>query len=126
MCRHREFLFSKIHAASTAHPSCVLLYYDSPGDPSREDVVGLFIQPLDEESVRAHNYMGVIDDVSTETEIKAYQLLIFAEDKPILENQYPKRLPLNPRAETPIRADKSAIAYRRWLSDLGMTYGVIP
>ena len=76
--------------------------------------------------VRAHNYMGVIDDTSTNTDIKGYQLLIFAQDKPILENQHPKRLPLDPRAETPIRADRSAIAYRRWLSDLGVTYGVIP
>ena len=28
--------------------------------------------------------------------------LIFAQDKPILENQIPKRLPLAPSAETPI------------------------
>lgn len=34
-------------------------------------------------------------------------------------------LPLDPRAETPIRSDRSSIAYRRWLSDLGVTYGVI-
>ena len=33
---------------------------------------------------------------------------------------------LDPRAETPIRADKSAIAYRRWLSQKGITYGTIP
>ena len=38
----------------------------------------------------------------------------------------PQLLPLDPRAETPIRADRSAIAYRRWLSRLGVTYGVIP
>ena len=37
-----------------------------------------------------------------------------------------RRLPLDPRAETPIRADKSAIAYRRWLSRKGIAYGVIP
>ena len=42
-----------------------------------------------------------------------------------LENQFPKKLPLDSRAETPIRADKSAIAYRRWLSQKGLTYGVI-
>ena len=52
--------------------------------------------------------MGVIDDISTNTDIKGYQLLIFAQDKPILENQHPKRLPLDARAETPIRADRSA------------------
>ena len=36
------------------------------------------------------------------------------------------KLPLDPRSETPIRADKSAIAYRRWLSQKGITYGMIP
>ena len=45
---------------------------------------------------------------------------------PILENQYPKLLPLDPRAGTPIRSDRASITYRRWLSDLGVTYGVIP
>jgi hypothetical protein len=47
-------------------------------------------------------------------------------DKPILENQFPKLLPLDPRIETPTRADNAAITYRRWLSGLGVTYGVIP
>ena len=108
------------------HPYCVMLYYDTRTDPALEDVIALFIQPMSEERVRAHNYMGVIDDDSSDNQIKVYQLLIFGQDKPILENQNPKRLPLDPRAETPIRADKSAIVYRRWLSDLGVTYGVIP
>ncbi len=107
------------------HPYCVMLYYDTLADPSREDVIALFIQPMTEERVRAHNYMGVIDTASTDNEIKAYQLSIIGQDKPILENQYPKRLPLDPRAETPIRADKSAIAHRRWLAHLGVTYGVV-
>ena len=108
------------------HPYCVMLYYDTASDPSLEDVIALFIQPMTEERVRAHNYMGVIDDDSSNNQIKVYQLLIFGQDKPILENQNPKRLPLDPRAETPIRADKSAIVYRRWLSEQGVTYGVIP
>jgi phenylpropionate dioxygenase-like ring-hydroxylating dioxygenase large terminal subunit len=108
------------------HPYCVMLYYDSLPDPSREDICGIWIQPMTDELVRVHNYMGVIDDTSTDNQIKEYQLLIFSQDKPILENQHPKLLPLDPLAETPIRADKSAIAYRRWLSELGVTYGVIP
>jgi len=49
-----------------------------------------------------------------------------SQDKPIVENQYPKLLPLDPRIETPIKADKLAVAYRRRLSELGVTYGVIP
>ena len=108
------------------HPFCVMLFYDSLPDPSLEDICAIWVQPMSADRVRAHNYMGVIDDASTDTQIKDYQLLIFAQDKPILENQHPRLLPLDPRAETPIRADRSAIAYRRWLHDLGVTYGVIP
>ena len=45
---------------------------------------------------------------------------------PILENQLPKRLPLDTRAETPIRADAVSVYYRRWLRDHAVTYGAIP
>ncbi len=107
-------------------PFCVMLYWDSYDDPSREDVIGMWVQPMRQEQVRAHRYLGTIDRTSTDNEIRHHQLLILGQDKPIVENQRPKRLPLHPQAETPIRADKSAIAYRRWLSEKGVTYGVIP
>ena len=71
-------------------------------------------------------FLSLLDDSNTDSVIRRFQQEVFAQDKPILENQSPKLLPLDPRAETPIRADKLAIAYRRWLSDLGVTYGVIP
>ena len=84
------------------------------------------MHPIGEEFIRAHLFLSLLDHASTDTTIRRFQQIIFSQDKPILENQYPKRLPLDPRAETPIRADKTAIAYRRWLTDLGVTYGVIP
>ncbi len=108
------------------HPFCSVLYKSSPGAPGRNDVIGLFLQPVDQEHVRAHMLLSLIDDESSDARLRNFQQTIFAQDKPILENQIPKRLPLDPRAETPIRADKSAIAYRRWLSSKGVTYGVIP
>ena len=52
--------------------------------------------------------------------------LIFAQDKPILENEFPKRLPLDRRAEIPVRADAASIVFRRWLGAHGVTYGAIP
>ena len=58
--------------------------------------------------------------------MSGFQQTIFGQDKPILENQVPKRLPLDPRAEMPVRADKSSITYRRWLAAKGVTYGTIP
>ena len=108
------------------HPYCAMLYKSAPTDDERLDVIGIFVRPLSEEFVRAHLFLSLIDEVSTDTTIRRFQQTIFAQDKPILENQHPKRLPLDPRAETPIRADKTAIAYRRWLGELGVTYGVIP
>jgi phenylpropionate dioxygenase-like ring-hydroxylating dioxygenase large terminal subunit len=108
------------------HPYCSVLYKSSPEAPERRDVIAIFLQPVGEERCRAHLLQSMIDSTSTITELRRFQQTIFGQDKPILENQYPKRLPLDPRSETPIRADKSAIAYRRWLSQKGITYGVIP
>lgn len=108
------------------HPFCSVLYKSCPEDESRRDVIGIFLQPMTEERCRAHLLQSMIDSQSTLTDLRRFQQTIFGQDKPILENQYPKKLPLDPRAETPIRADKSAIAYRRWLGQKGITYGVIP
>ncbi|RVA53339.1 aromatic ring-hydroxylating dioxygenase subunit alpha [Mesorhizobium sp. M7A.F.Ca.US.001.01.1.1] len=108
------------------HPYCSVLYKSSPVDETRRDVIAVFLQPVDQEHVRAHMLLCVLDEDNEDKVIKRFQQTIFGQDKPILENQVPKRLPLDPRAETPIRADKSAIAYRRWLSQKGVTYGVIP
>ena len=108
------------------HPYCSVLYKSSPTDVSRMDVIAIFCQPTGEESVRAHLMLSMLDEANSLTALRRFQQTIFGQDRPILENQYPKRLPLDPRAETPIRADKSAIVYRRWLSSRGVNYGVIP
>jgi phenylpropionate dioxygenase-like ring-hydroxylating dioxygenase large terminal subunit len=107
------------------HPYCVLLYKSCPVDEDRMDVIGLFCKSMRADHIEASMLLCLIDDTNSTTVLRRFQLAIFGQDKPILENQYPKCLPLDPRAETPIRADKVAIAYRRWLSDLGVTYGVI-
>ncbi|CUR56823.1 conserved hypothetical protein; putative ferredoxin subunit of nitrite reductase and ring-hydroxylating dioxygenase [metagenome] len=108
------------------HPFCSVLYKTSGGDVSRQDVIAVFLQPVDQERTRAHMLLSVLDEENEDKQIRNFQQSIFGQDKPILENQFPKRLPLDPRAETPIRADKSAVAYRRWLSSKGITYGVVP
>lgn len=108
------------------HPYCAVLYKSSPARPGRMDVIAIFCQPMGEEMIRAHLMLSMLDDENSLTAMRRFQQTIFGQDRPILENQYPKKLPLDPRAETPIRADKSAIAYRRWLSQKGINYGVIP
>ena len=55
-----------------------------------------------------------------------FQDTIFGQDRPVLESQRPKRLPLAPDAEVHSAADRISSAYRRYLRDSGITFGVIP
>jgi len=45
---------------------------------------------------------------------------VFAEDKAMVEEQYPEDLPVDLHEEVHIRADKSSIAYRKGLAALGL------
>ncbi|EHK54004.1 aromatic ring-hydroxylating oxygenase subunit alpha [Allomesorhizobium alhagi] len=107
-------------------PYTVALYKSNPLQKDRLDVITLFVQPVDEENCVAHPYLCYLKDGMDAATVRSFMQLIFAQDKPILENQVPKRLPLDPRAETPIRADAVSVYYRRWLRDRAVTYGAIP
>jgi vanillate O-demethylase monooxygenase subunit len=48
-----------------------------------------------------------------------FNLRVFEEDKAIVEAQMPECLPLDPMMEAHILADRSSLAYRRALKDLG-------
>ena len=61
-------------------------------------------------------------DIS-EQELINWQDRIFAQDRPILQSQRPELLPLDLQAELHLRSDRTAIAYRRWLNQLGLTFG---
>jgi phenylpropionate dioxygenase-like ring-hydroxylating dioxygenase large terminal subunit len=87
-------------------------------------LMALFVTPVDEHhstawALFAMNYGHDIP----EEQLLAYQNHITAQDKPIVESQRPELLPLDLQAELHLRSDKTAIAYRRWLSELGMSYG---
>jgi phenylpropionate dioxygenase-like ring-hydroxylating dioxygenase large terminal subunit len=56
-------------------------------------------------------------------ELIAWEDKIFSQDQPILESQRPELLPLDLAAELNIRADRAAVMYRRWLRQLGVTFG---
>jgi phenylpropionate dioxygenase-like ring-hydroxylating dioxygenase large terminal subunit len=81
---------------------------------------------MEEDVIRAHTMMSILDYENNDTSIRLFQQTIFGQDKPILENQFPRKLPLDPKEEISVRADKMAIAYRKWLADSGVRYGVIP
>lgn len=86
------------------------------------DVIGLFIGPLDAERSRVWFCLAVTDFDSDTEDLRAFQHRIFAQDRPVLESQTPKRLPL--QGEVHSAADRASAAYRRFLRERGFTFGV--
>jgi phenylpropionate dioxygenase-like ring-hydroxylating dioxygenase large terminal subunit len=99
-------------------------------DPARVRISGyresiaLFICPLGPESSRLWFRLGLADFESADSTLREFQHAIFMQDRPVLESQNPKRLPLDARAELHTSADKASSAYRRHLKHLGITFGV--
>lgn len=106
-------------------PTTSVLYKTSPPRPDAQDVIAIFVQPRSEESCDVWPWMALYDDTSAYAELVQFQQEIFLQDRSILENQRPIRLPLDPKMEIPTRADMTSIAYRRWLKRRGATYGAL-
>ncbi|MFK7882246.1 aromatic ring-hydroxylating dioxygenase subunit alpha [Roseobacter sp.] len=104
-------------------PTCAVLYKTCPPRPGEWDVITLFVQPLTEEWCEVWPWMALYDDESTMAEMVSFQQLIFMQDRSILENQIPRKLPLDPGMEVPTQADMTSVAYRRWLKRIGYSYG---
>ncbi len=106
-------------------PMAAVLYKTCPLKPDALDVIALFVQPLDEQTCDVWPWMALYDDTSTQAELIQFQQLIFLQDRSILENQLPKKLPLDPGQEIPTKADYTSVAYRRWLKKRGAYYGAL-
>ena len=83
------------------------------------------VTPVDDEFsemrlVMAMNYGHEIP----EEELIAFQDRVTEQDRAIVESQRPELLPLDLQAELHLRSDRMAIAYRKWLREIGFTYGV--
>lgn len=59
-----------------------------------------------------------------EAELRGFEDAIMAQDIPVVESQRPELLPLDLQEELHLRSDRVAIAYRRYLKELGMRLGV--
>jgi phenylpropionate dioxygenase-like ring-hydroxylating dioxygenase large terminal subunit len=87
-------------------------------------VMMLTAQPLDEMNCIIR--LGVAINYGpelTEADIRRRQDVVFAQDRDIVETQRPELIPLDLREELHMRSDKFAVAYRRWLREVGITYG---
>jgi len=107
-------------------PFSAALYKSCPNNAGAQDVIGLFVQPLDDEQVIAHVLLIYFEDVLSDTEMIAFQHMIFGQDKPILESQRPRRLPIDGPLEAHMRCDLTSTTYRRWLRQRGMVFSVHP
>ena len=93
------------------------------GGPERYTML-FAVTPVDERSSVGWmwNSMNYNHDMSDE-DFGAYIDEIVLQDMPIVESQRPELLPLDLQAELHVRSDRNAIAYRRWLKELGVTFG---
>jgi len=107
-------------------PYTVLLEKTNALQPDRSDTIAMMVQPVGEEQCVAHVIVLSLREGDPDRSCRWFQRLITGQDKGILENQLPRRLPLDPRAELPVRADLSGTTYRRWLGEHGVRYGAIP
>lgn len=97
---------------------------------SKEDTQGrrfaIFFTVTPVEELESLAWMWMVmnygDDLP-EAELRAFQDQVTAQDVPVVESQRPERLPLDLQAELHLRSDRMAIAYRKWLKELGLTFG---
>lgn len=103
-------------------PYCALLG-KQPDDGSPGDSYTMWTCPTDDEHCRVWMGQYTADTTSTDAQLREFQLAIFAQDRPILESQRPRRLPLT-GGEVHGAADRLSAAYRRYLKNAGVRCGV--
>ena len=75
--------------------------------------------PLDERSSRSFWSIARDDDVDGDDEPHiAFQRIVLDEDEPVVCNQDPPEMVLDPGFELSVRTDRVSIEYRRWLREL--------
>lgn len=103
-----------------------LTTYFSKNTEDRCLTIFFTVTPTDEEECIAWVWMAMNHSFDVpEAEQRAFQDTIIAQDIPIVESQRPKKLPLNLQAEFHLPSDRGSIAYRKWLKQLGVTFGTI-
>ncbi|MEM8859034.1 MAG: aromatic ring-hydroxylating dioxygenase subunit alpha [Chloroflexota bacterium] len=80
--------------------------------------------PIDERHSKGWVLMSMNYGFETPAEeIIDFQNKVTGEDIPVVESQRPELLPLDLQEELHLRSDRTAIAYRKYLKQLGLTFG---
>jgi phenylpropionate dioxygenase-like ring-hydroxylating dioxygenase large terminal subunit len=88
-----------------------------------EHSFGILLSVTPHDAVDSTAWMWMAMNYEPRSSMVEFQDRIFAQDRPILESQRPEMLPLDLQAELHLRSDRTAIAYRRWLRELGVRTG---
>jgi phenylpropionate dioxygenase-like ring-hydroxylating dioxygenase large terminal subunit len=82
------------------------------------------VAPIDADMCESRLVMSLNygNNVSDE-ELLRFQDHVTEQDRVVVESQRPELLPLDLQAELHLRADRMAIAYRKWLRAIGLKYG---
>ncbi len=88
-----------------------------------EHSFGMLLSVTPHDAVDSTAWMWMAMNYEPTSPMVEFQDRIFAQDRPILESQRPELLPLDLQAELHLRSDRTAIAYRRWLRELGVRTG---
>ena len=88
-----------------------------------EHCFGMMLSVTPHDEVDSTAWMWMAMNYEPESSIVEFQDRIFAQDRPILESQRPELLPTDLQAELHLRSDRTAIAYRKWLRQLGVRTG---
>lgn len=104
-------------------PLTAILTKQLPGGPV--EAIALLPQPVTETSTRVWIILALADFDSSEAALRQFQDTIFLQDQPILESQTPARLPLIPGMEVSVACDRMSLAYRAYLKQQRLRYGVL-
>jgi phenylpropionate dioxygenase-like ring-hydroxylating dioxygenase large terminal subunit len=104
-----------------------LTAYLTKETPTGEGLAILYcVTPVSEEECIGWMCIAInYGDPSQDHEIQNFQDKVVLQDVVNLESHNPKRLPLNMQAEFHVPCDRGSLAYRKWLKNLGVTYGVL-
>jgi phenylpropionate dioxygenase-like ring-hydroxylating dioxygenase large terminal subunit len=108
------------------HPFAAILRKDATAGDPVSNAIALFIRPDGHELCTAWFVMATQGDTSTDQELVAFQDAVFAQDRPVVESQSPRALPVGrtaPVTEVHGPADRVSSAYRRYLNRLGIALG---
>jgi phenylpropionate dioxygenase-like ring-hydroxylating dioxygenase large terminal subunit len=83
------------------------------------------ITPVTPQKCIAWMYVAMDYGDLTPEQIADFQDEIIKQDIPVVESQRPELLPLDLQAELHLRSDRTAIAYRKYLRELGVSFGTV-